>query len=160
MKPITIFLMLLLVGFVAYGAYYWGSKNKTVIQPSTTQMVDQASPSSTEPSIPTVTQKQVDEKPALIVAVRQGLVAKHGGDAGRFVISVSAVEGEYASGGVTEVDAVGGAMWLAVKVNGNWRLVWDGNGTISCDLIVTYPEFPKTLIPECWNEQTGKNVVR
>jgi hypothetical protein len=153
MNAKTLFLVLLLVGMVGYGGYYWGTRGKAPQAPQENQVVTETTPTNTPEPTP-------DEKAALTLAIRQGLVAEHGGAADRFNITVSKIEGVYARGGVTETSAVGGAMWLSVKVNGSWRLVWDGNGTISCDLIVTYPEFPKTMVPECWNEKTSKNVVR
>lgn len=48
---------------------------------------------------------------------------------------------------------------LAAKVNGTWKLIWDGNGTISCASIDPY-NFPVSMVPECWNETTGKSVKR
>jgi hypothetical protein len=44
-----------------------------------------------------------------------------------------------------------GGNYLAAKVDGAWRLVFDGNGGISCDLVASY-NFPESMIGDCYNE--------
>ena len=100
----------------------------------------------------------MDESVALIAAVKAALVAEHGQDAGLLNITVAKMEGEYASGGAAA--SGGGGMWFAAKVNGVWKLVWDGNGQINCSDITPYPEFPNDMIPECWDTTTLKIVNR
>lgn len=76
-------------------------------------------------------------------------------------VEVSKITGDYASGGVRPTEGeIGGAMWLAAKTNNEWMLVWDGNGTISCEALVPYPAFPDSLAPECWNETTQNLINR
>lgn len=76
-------------------------------------------------------------------------------------VEVSKIIGDYASGGVRPAEGeIGGAMWLAAKTNGDWVLVWDGNGIISCEALTPYPAFPDSLAPECWNETTQKLINR
>lgn len=100
----------------------------------------------------------VDESEALISAMRDALIVKHGTSAGLLNITVSKMEGDYASGGASGQG--GGGMWFAAKVGEIWKLVWDGNGIITCTDIAPYPLFPKDLIPECWNTNTDKMVIR
>jgi hypothetical protein len=109
-------------------------------------------------TIPATVTPTVDDTKLLLSVVKQALVAKHGSSANELNITVSKIQGNYAQGGASATG--GGAMWFAVKENGVWKLVWDGNGTISCDLTTQYPDFPKTMIPECWNEKTLKSVKR
>ena len=54
----------------------------------------------------------------------------------------------------------GGGRWFAAKVNGLWKLVWDGNGIIKCSDLADYPEFPVSMIPECFDEASDKLVKR
>lgn len=76
-------------------------------------------------------------------------------------VEVSKIIGGYASGGVRPAEGeIGGAMWLAAKTSGDWVLVWDGNGTISCAALAPYPEFPSSLAPQCWNESSQKIINR
>jgi hypothetical protein len=104
---------------------------------------------------PTVT---VDETETIKTIVKQLLVAKHGNTANELTISVSAIQGNYAKGGAG--GSGGGGMWFAVKVNGVWKLVWDGNGTIDCDSVNPYPDLPTIWIPECYNAGIGKMIPR
>lgn len=99
-----------------------------------------------------------DESEALRTAIRAALVVKHGTESGSLNITVSKIEGDYASGGASGQG--GGGMWFAAKVKSDWILVWDGNGQINCKDIASYPLFPKDLISECWNEATQKIVKR
>lgn len=74
-------------------------------------------------------------------------------------INVDKVEGGFAMGGVTEVEGggVGGAGWMAAKVDGEWMIVWNGNGVINCES-VNAVNFPTEWVSECWDGE--KNVVR
>lgn len=93
--------------------------------------------------------------------IKQALVAKHSWNADDIIVTISTNDGTYASGGVNEKDALGGGgYFFAAKKGGTWNIVADGNGTISCESLVPFPDFPSKLIPECWNESTGKVVVR
>lgn len=100
----------------------------------------------------------VDESEALIAAIRAALIVKHGTESGSLNITASKIEGDYASGGAAGPGD--GGMWFAAKVNGDWKLVWDGNGQINCSDIVPYPGFPNVMIPECWDTVTQKIVKR
>lgn len=100
----------------------------------------------------------VDEESLLKTVIKEALVAKFGSDGSSLTITVSQIDGNYAKGGATEQG--GGGMWFAAKVNGAWKLVWDGNGVILCSDLTAYPDFPSVMIPECWNEVTQKTVQR
>jgi len=150
-KSILIGIILLVVGLGA--GYYFATSYKVVPQGT---------------SIPTPTQEvtlqptsvqAIDEKAAIIAAVRMGLIAGHGPDAGAMTITVSKIQDTFASGGAIDPGSVGGGMWFAAKVNGAWKLAWDGNGTISCASVNPY-NFPALMIPECWDDATQKPVTR
>ena len=68
-------------------------------------------------------------------------------------ITVSANTGLHASGSVSFSGETGGGIWLAVKQNSQWQVVYDGNGTIPCSSIIPY-NFPKTIVSECWDENS------
>ncbi len=100
----------------------------------------------------------VDETEVLKAAMKAAIVAKRGPDAASMTYIVKKIEGNYAQGGASA--QAGGGMWFAAKVNGTWNLVWDGNGVILCSDLTAYPDFPKTMIPECYNDKTNKTVTR
>ena len=131
-KSIVIGIAILIAGV---GAGYYFATN----YPST------SSGQATE--VPTAT-PTVDEKAALLVAVKSGLVAEHGPDANDLTVTVSKIGGNFAQGGASEQG--GGAMWLAAKVSGEWKLVWDGNGTISCEKTDPH-HFPVSIVPTTLN---------
>lgn len=99
----------------------------------------------------------VDQK-VLETQVMADLVAKRGESIKDLHFSISKIEGNFAQGGISGQG--GGAMWLAAKVGEVWKLVWDGNGVIFCDDLKDYPNFPITMVPECFDGTTQKSVVR
>ena len=155
-------LIVLLMVVVAAGAYYFGGQSKTTpaqpisVTSTPTQVIIAVSPSTTSTVTPSVT--TTDENALLIAAVKAGLVAEHGPDANSLTITVSTIQGTYAKGMASA--SAGGGLWFAAKVNGTWKLVWDGNGTIDCTSLTAYPNFPNTLIPECYDAATQKSVSR
>ena len=79
-------------------------------------------------------------------------------DDGTITVTVSTNDGKYASG--TATSQGGGGYFFAIKVNDKWEIVADGNGIIECSSLTKYPDFPKTLIPECYDSATQKSVKR
>lgn len=148
---IAIFVTAVVV-FLGATIYYKGlpsfpSYNKSPVSTESAVAVETPSPSSV-----------ANESVVLVAAIKAALVAKHRSDAGLLNITVSKIEGNYASGGASGQG--GGGMWFAAKVNGNWELVWDGNGQINCSDISPYPGFPSDMISECWDTVTQKIVKR
>jgi hypothetical protein len=47
-------------------------------------------------------------------------------------------------------DTGGGGIFLAAKVNGEWKIVFDGNGQIECKIFKPY-NFPSNMISDCVN---------
>jgi len=153
MKNLIIILVIVAaIAVVGAGGYLLGNKGNLKVSYTPSY----ATPSPTTTPGPTST-PVVDETEAIKTAVRQGLVAEHGPDAASMTITVSKIIGLNASGGASA--QAGGGMWLAAKVSGTWKLIWDGNGTISCQVIAPY-NFPTSMVPECWDETTSKSVTR
>ncbi len=74
-------------------------------------------------------------------------------------VSISKREGDYLTGGVKFAGEIAGGYVLAAKVNDAWKIVFDGNGNWTCG-VVDVVEFPSTLAPECWDEDTMTVVDR
>ncbi|NMC75855.1 MAG: hypothetical protein GYA60_00945 [Candidatus Methanofastidiosa archaeon] len=83
---------------------------------------------------------------------------KYGSESSKFVIKIKNNSDKYASGSVNTDE--GGGMWFAAKDSGEWKLLFDGNGIINCDKLVSYPDFPNTIIPQCWDTSSEKLVTR
>lgn len=159
-KTTVLVIVLVILGIA--GGYYLGTNYKIELKPqgavSTTAPIPTASPTPELQVLPSVQQTQtVDETATIVTAVRAALIAEHGPDAGTLNITVSKISGDFAQGGASA--SGGGGMWFAAKVKGAWRLVWDGNGTISCTSVNPY-NFPVSMIPECWDDAMKKNVTR
>jgi hypothetical protein len=99
-----------------------------------------------------------DDKAAVIAMVKASEVARVGADANSSTYTVTQIQGNYARG--TAGGTGGGAIWLAAKVNGVWKMVFIGNGTVECSSLAPYPDFPKTMMSECWDSVNQKNVTR
>jgi len=74
-------------------------------------------------------------------------------------VTIKENDGNYVSGGVKFEGEIGGGWFLAAKQNGQWTIVADGNGTVMCSSIESY-DFPVSMVPECWDEVSGKLVIR
>ncbi len=158
---IAIFVTAVLV-FLGATFYYKGlpifpqySKNTVSTQSGLPASSPEVSP---PPSATASAVQKADENISIVSAVQAGLVAEHGPDAQSLNLTISKVEGNYAKGMVSE--SGGGGIWFAAKVNGVWKLVWDGNGIITCADISPYPAFPTDMIPQCWDTATQKLVIR
>lgn len=94
--------------------------------------------------------------------ITQALIEKHPTwTADSIIVTINKNDGQYAGGGVKEKNAeVGGGYFFAVKDQGKWKIIADGNGTIDCAVLIPYPDYPTSLIPECFDMNTGKPVTR
>ena len=167
MKTVIVIMLLIIIGA---GGFYLGQQYKLVPVTPATNTVPATSVTITPPPTvgPTTTAApaqtnmqeltyEAAQPGAVMTAVTEQLNAKYGnGSVG--TMSVTKIEGNYAKGMVNGQG--GGGMWFAAKVNDIWQLVWDGNGIIQCSDLTNYSDFPKTMIPECYNTATQKMVVR
>lgn len=114
-----------------------------------------------EPEVVTEKNTTLTIEEELEAAIEKAIIAKRG-DYGGLNISVSeVVDDTYAKGGASPAGGgPGGGMWFAKKVDGEWELVWDGNGAIYCKDLEGYEDFPGRLIPECYDETTMQVVPR
>lgn len=148
----------IVVVVVAGAAFYLGKNGLTVsFNSPAPQAVMTEAPVAVSSSTPIATATPSGDE-ALIAAVRAGLIDEHGEGAASMNITISKVIGDYAKGMASE--QAGGGIWFAAKVNGDWKLVFDGNGIITCSTLTPYPNFPNTLIPECWDDASNKLMTR
>jgi hypothetical protein len=140
-------------GCIGSAGYTWCELKQKCLRAWEEPCKTTETPSPSASIIPTI-----DETNVLIAAIKQALVAKHGNSANGLNITVSKIVGNYAKGGASEQG--GGGMWFAAKINGKWNLVWDGNGIIECKDIATYPSFPASIVPECYDSSTNQMVKR
>lgn len=160
MKYVITVIVTAIIVFLGATVYYKGLPK--FVKPSgvaVTSIETSTTPApSVEPTVQASTSAVPDDNSLLVAAVKKGLISRHGQDAQNLTITVSKVDGDYAKGMASEQG--GGGIWFAAKENGFWTLVWDGNGIITCDDISPYPGFPTSMIPECWDTNAGKTIIR
>jgi len=89
------------------------------------------------------------------VLIREAMAEKRAKKADEVKLGVREITSDYAAGSVSFVGETGGGWWLAAKVGGKWVIVADGNGTVKCSDVKPY-SFPKSMVPECFDEGTGQ----
>ena len=93
------------------------------------------------------------------VLLKQAVSEKTGIAIDTIVVEVSENTGKYAKGLVNaKGETVGGGYWLAVKSDGKWTVVFDGQSTPECSQ-VDPPGFPASMVPECF-DASGNVVAR
>lgn len=154
--------MLVTIAFlgVGIGGYFLGQKNTfNYLSSEPTQNVSEdisiSKISPTTTPVPT-TPSQTDD----LSLIKKALFQKNNwDDKDDITVKISTNDGTYASGTVTSQG--GGGYFYATKDLANgWVIVADGNGLIECSTLKNYPDFPNTLIPECYNSATEKSVKR
>ena len=157
----TTVLVVALIGAVGWGMYWWGrASGRPADMPLTTPApaVPEAVTSSVTPtplttlppSVPTVSDEEL---------IRQAIAAKHSKPVADTTVTVSKKTALYAQGGVRFAGEVAGGWFLAAKRGGSWTIAADGNGTVNCSDIAAY-DFPTDMVPECWDEASGRLITR
>lgn len=149
---IVVTILLILLAVAGTALYFQSQKN--IGNLSTTASPANSPTASNTPK--TVPSTKSDEE-----LIKEALVAKHGWNADEIRVTVSKNDGTYATGSVgPATPGPGGGMFFAKKVNGNWQIVFDGNGIVTCDDLANYSDFPNTLIPQCYDSSSGNMVTR
>lgn len=161
----TVFITLGLLGLGAFGFWFVQKNMMKIPQPSPSAPPSPSvlsSPSVFNPEItplPTPTPTPSPQLKTDLELIKEAFAKKYNKPLNEVNVSISEHQDPYAKGGVGFTGEMGGAMWLAYKQDGDWVIVWDGNGTIPCDKIEPY-NFPVSMVPECWDESTGTLVIR
>lgn len=98
--------------------------------------------------------KTTDEPPTASKEdlIRQALAEKHEKTVDQVEITIQQETDDHVRGNVTFLPAgeIGNSgYFLAAKVDGEWEIVIDGHGVISCSLVIPY-NFPQDMIADCW----------
>ena len=178
-------IFLVIAGLI--GGAYWFGKSSIMQNSQTGQMTDvkestepevksleEPKKSTSEPSENTELKEEVveEEEPteeksaveedsdeAVIESLKILFAQKYEKRIEDITVTISKREGNYLTGGVKFTASGEGGYVLAAKVNGAWKIVFDGNGSWTCSA-VDVVDFPSTLAPECWDENTMTIVDR
>lgn len=157
---------LLMAGTV--GSWYFFSKKAsfTPVEPSPTIVTAKITPETPSPTVflqetavpttevPTATTVQKSD----LEQIKEAMAEKYGKPIGDTIVNISKNTGTHASGGVKFEGEIAGGWLLAAKKDGEWVIVDDGNGTISCEVIEPW-NFPSSIVSECVDE-LGNPVSR
>jgi len=93
--------------------------------------------------------------------IKQALLDKHGWTSDSVIVTITENNGTHAFGSVQPAGDTsgGGGLLFAAKVDGKWKIAWDGNGTINCSDIEPY-DFPLEMLPECFDETLNQVIQR
>ena len=79
--------------------------------------------------------------------IRYALAAKYGKPMAEVTVKIDQQQGNDARGQVSfGEDAKEGGIFLAEKVNGQWLLAYDGNGSVNCQDLKTNYAFPADML--------------
>lgn len=157
-------LFMALLGGAAFAAYQYGKTGSSKNTPAPTTAPVTVTPGITSPILTATPSSSISVSPTSETQsdrelIRAALFKKNNWPADDSItVKVSTNDGTYASG--TAGGTGGGGYFFAKKVNGAWVIVADGNGVITCAQLLPYPDFPKNLISECYDESTQKTVTR
>ncbi len=95
---------------------------------------------------------EIPEEPVIVEdLIKKVFAEKYSKKISAVSLNISKETENYARGGVTFLDegflGIGG-LFLATKINGEWMLVFDGNGSFSCDMLRDY-NFPEDMMEGC-----------
>lgn len=86
-------------------------------------------------------------EPSASEQIKQLFIEKYPDYAETLSVNISQEAENHVRGGVTFVEGQAGGNFLAAKVDGQWQIVYDGNGQIPCDL--SKYDFPKEMLANC-----------
>ena len=134
------------------GGFYVGMKR---ITPTPIPWMPTVIPSPILPT-PALTSRPISDStpvplptPNDVAAIKSALAEKLGVTEDSLEVTISENIGTHAKGNVKELEAVGGAYWIAAKVGDYWVIVYDGQANPTCAEITPY-DFPSSMVPECY----------
>lgn len=165
-KNIFPLVLIFLIILVLVGGAYWYGKQTTIQkaeekaeeQSKTKETTTSGQKNNAEEKKP-VEEPVEDTNDQIIVALQELFAAKYSRKVEDAIVTISKREGDYVVGGIKFSGEMAGGYVLAAKVEGAWKIVFDGNGTIPCSA-VDEVNFPSTLATECWDTVNNINVDR
>lgn len=153
-------LVFLLVAVLAGGSYWYGKqsnlvKNEELIAEQ--EKLEESTSSKEEKKVEEI--KKEDTEEDIILYLKKLFAIKYNREVDDVNITISHRKGDYIVGGVKFAGEMAGGYLLGAKVDGEWTIVFDGNGTIPCSS-VDEVDFPSDLATECWDTVNSVSVDR
>ncbi len=151
------FTIVFIVGCVSIiaGIYWFLVVNKTTedsdltgpVPKVTTKTATESAKEATKSATPS--SKKAEETESDAVLLKKVVSEKTGISMDIIIVDVEKNTGKHATGLVTaKGEMMGGGYWLALKTDGKWSVVFDGQSTPECTL-VDPSGFPVNMVPEC-----------
>jgi hypothetical protein len=93
-------------------------------------------------------ESELTQTDAVVVAMTELVSAKYNIDTSTVILTVKHNTGEHATGALRFSNESGGGLWFGVKQEENWKLAYDGNGIVPCNIAEEYA-FPTSIVPQC-----------
>ena len=127
---------------IALTAYYIYSKNPTStnIFPLPSPVIPSPTPTTENTPSPSIA------LPSDETLIKEALAKKYKLNVDQISVIFKEINATQAAGTVSFSGE--GGWFLAAKEGAVWKIVQDGNGTVSCEAISSY-KFPVSMVPEC-----------
>lgn len=152
-----IWLVVIIATLSVLGLVGWLSF-KLINNKSVERDVGQAVPSAqnTQNASPSIQKADTESDYDLL---KKAVSEKTGIPINKIVLEISENTGKHAKGLISEKDEqFGGGYWLALKTDGRWTIVYDGQNTPEC-AVVDPSGFPIQMVPECY-DSSGNVITR
>jgi hypothetical protein len=118
----------------------------------------------TVPSSPTQSASQkrspsMNPEDALIFDISGDFAKKYNKPRENIILTIDKQTDKHAVGSVQFKNEFGGGLWFAANVDGVWKLAYDGQQIMTCDVAEQY-NFPNTIVEQCYDLETNEAVVR
>lgn len=160
-------ILLVIVSF-AFGVWFQSQKSLPTSDNKKQPKVEITTQPSLKISVTTKVMPTIETEPTVsglsaqeevLPFIKTAMATKFSKPVSEVEMEISKYEPGFAQGTVRFSGEMAGGWFLAAEVGGQWLIVDDGNGTISCDKIEPY-NFPTTIVAECWDEATQDIIYR
>jgi hypothetical protein len=167
---LILFTFFLVFGSVLYGVYYLGKLNvnghmqvRNLSEKSEDVLGAVNNEGVTDEPMNTFKNVADENDPYIGLSVEQILTKlfslKYEKPEEEIIVGISDRTDIYAMGGVSFKGELSGGWFLAAKLDGEWEIVQDGNGTIICQIIEPY-DFPGDMVPTCYDQEKMVVIAR
>lgn len=153
-------LIFLLIAALVGGSYWYGKQSafeKSEEQREELEKLEESSSSKEEKKVEEVKKEDTEEEISL--ALEEAFAVKYSKEVENVDVKINKREGNYIVGGVMFTGEMSGGYVLGAKVDGEWKIVSDGNGITPCN-VLDEVNFPVNLVPGCWNTENNTSVNR
>jgi hypothetical protein len=167
---LILFTFFLVFGSVLYGVYYLGKLNvnghmqvRNLSEKAEDVLGAVNNEEVTDEPMNTFNNVADENDPYIGLSVEQILTKlfslKYEKPEEEIIVGISDRTDIYAMGGVSFKGELSGGWFLAAKLDGEWEIVQDGNGTIICQIIEPY-DFPGDMVPTCYDQEKMVVIAR